>query len=141
MSHKTFLDGLEKKAQIYVKAVDEETGSVIGQASWVFRGSDHNLIPRDGPGDHKPSKGEPVTESPKPNVAVKEHKDGQDGGEEILSNGSKLSNRRISRIGCKTRFLPTSHASSSATSPCRPWTSPGAPVAPSYSTTMTLPTN
>jgi GNAT superfamily N-acetyltransferase len=82
ISHKTFFNGLERKTQIYVKAVDEETGSIIGHASWVFRGVDQNVIPRDGPNDEKPLKEELVTKSPKPKVAGNEHKDGQDGGEE-----------------------------------------------------------
>lgn len=58
MAYETFLKGLERKTQIYVKAIEKETGNIIGHASWVFRGLDQNLIPFEGPRDEKPSASE-----------------------------------------------------------------------------------
>lgn len=80
MSYKTFFNGLQKKTQIYVKAVDEETGDIIGHASWVFRGVDQNLVPWVGPGDEKPMEVEPVANATK--MEANERKDSEEIGQE-----------------------------------------------------------
>ncbi|KAK5989602.1 hypothetical protein PT974_07856 [Cladobotryum mycophilum] len=48
-----FLDALDRKRQIYVKAVDEETGEIVGHAGWAFKGVDEAEIPWKGPVDDK----------------------------------------------------------------------------------------
>ncbi|KAI1456427.1 acyl-CoA N-acyltransferase [Annulohypoxylon moriforme] len=55
ISSTNFLDTLHKNNYIYVKAVDDETGEIVGHAGWAFRGVDQTLIPRSGPGDAKPA--------------------------------------------------------------------------------------
>ncbi|KAI1806813.1 acyl-CoA N-acyltransferase [Daldinia bambusicola] len=58
MSYSSFLDTLHKKTCIYVKAVDEETGDIVGHAGWSFRGLDPALVPWNGPEDTKPMEGD-----------------------------------------------------------------------------------
>lgn len=55
ISCSNFLDTLHRKTYVYVKAVDEETGDIVGHAGWAFRGVDERLIPWRGPGDRKPA--------------------------------------------------------------------------------------
>ncbi|KAI1416953.1 acyl-CoA N-acyltransferase [Hypoxylon sp. FL1857] len=58
ISRSGFLDTLHKRNYIYVKAVDDETGKIVGHAGWAFRGLDRldqELIPWNGPGDAKPA--------------------------------------------------------------------------------------
>lgn len=55
ISRSNFLDTLHRKNYVYVKAVDEETGDIVGHAGWAFRGVDEGLIPWRGPGDRKPA--------------------------------------------------------------------------------------
>ena len=47
------LDSLDRKTQIYVKAIDEETAETVGHAGWAFKGVDEAVIPWRGPGDDK----------------------------------------------------------------------------------------
>jgi len=55
MTYDSLLNNLSKKNYIHVKAVNGETGEIIGHASWAFRGvDDPTLIPWDGPSDAKP---------------------------------------------------------------------------------------
>ncbi|KAI1468082.1 acyl-CoA N-acyltransferase [Daldinia caldariorum] len=54
MSYYGFLDTLHKKTYIYVKAVDDETGEIVGHAAWAFRGLDPALVPWSGLEDTKP---------------------------------------------------------------------------------------
>ncbi|KAI0853181.1 acyl-CoA N-acyltransferase [Daldinia vernicosa] len=54
ISRSGFLDTLHRKTYIYVKAVDNETGEIVGHAGWAFRGLDPALVPWNGPGDAKP---------------------------------------------------------------------------------------
>ncbi|KAI2472787.1 hypothetical protein F4781DRAFT_321137 [Annulohypoxylon bovei var. microspora] len=54
ISSSNFLETLHKKTYIYVKAVDRETGEVVGHAGWAFRDVDQALIPWSGPADVKP---------------------------------------------------------------------------------------
>ncbi|KAI8966600.1 acyl-CoA N-acyltransferase [Daldinia sp. FL1419] len=54
ISRSGFLDTLHRQTYIYVKAVDEETGEIVGHAGWAFRGLDSALVPRNGPQDAKP---------------------------------------------------------------------------------------
>jgi hypothetical protein len=42
---------LDRKTFLYVKAVDEESGEIVGHAGWGFRGVDEEMIPRTGPTD------------------------------------------------------------------------------------------
>ncbi|KAI0108453.1 acyl-CoA N-acyltransferase [Daldinia grandis] len=58
ISRSGFLDTLDRKTYIYVKAVDGETGEIVGHAGWAFRGLDPALVPWNGPGDAKPEGGE-----------------------------------------------------------------------------------
>ncbi|KAI8629769.1 acyl-CoA N-acyltransferase [Xylariaceae sp. FL1651] len=58
ISFSGFLSALHKKTCIYVKAIDEETGEIVGHAGWAFRGVDEGLIPWRGPGDEKPAEEE-----------------------------------------------------------------------------------
>ncbi|KAI0893772.1 acyl-CoA N-acyltransferase [Annulohypoxylon nitens] len=55
ISRANFLDTLEKKTYVYVKAVDDATGAVVGHAGWAFRGVETALVPRVGPADAKPT--------------------------------------------------------------------------------------
>ncbi|KAI2638728.1 acyl-CoA N-acyltransferase [Hypomontagnella submonticulosa] len=55
ISRSGFLDTLDRKTYIYIKAVDDETGEIVGHAGWAFRGLDQELIPWTGPGDAKPT--------------------------------------------------------------------------------------
>ncbi|XDG10316.1 hypothetical protein ABKA04_009931 [Annulohypoxylon sp. FPYF3050] len=55
ISHVNFLDTLEKKTYVYVKAVDDATGAIVGHAGWAFRGVETALVPRSGPADAKPT--------------------------------------------------------------------------------------
>lgn len=80
MSYKGFLHGLPRKTHSYVKAVDQETGDIIGHASWVFRGVDQKVIPWDGPGDEKPTEEDPVTK--RTEVAENEQEDSEGTEEE-----------------------------------------------------------
>ncbi|KAI1214205.1 acyl-CoA N-acyltransferase [Annulohypoxylon truncatum] len=54
ISSTNFLETLHKKTYVYVKAVDDETGEIVGHAGWAFRGVDQALIPWSGPADAKP---------------------------------------------------------------------------------------
>ncbi|KAF3058728.1 hypothetical protein GL218_05489 [Daldinia childiae] len=58
ISRSGFFDTLHRKTYIYVKAVDEETGGIVGHAGWAFRGLDPALVPWNGPGDTKPAEEE-----------------------------------------------------------------------------------
>ncbi|KAI1483107.1 hypothetical protein F4774DRAFT_406275 [Daldinia eschscholtzii] len=58
ISYTGFLDTLHKKTYIYVKAVDDETGEIVGHAGWAFRGCDPALVPWTGPKDTKPLVGD-----------------------------------------------------------------------------------
>ncbi|KAI1258861.1 acyl-CoA N-acyltransferase [Xylariaceae sp. FL1019] len=49
-----FLNTLYRKNYVYVKAVDPESGEIVGHAGWSFRGLDHELVPWSGPSDEKP---------------------------------------------------------------------------------------
>ncbi|KAI0882868.1 acyl-CoA N-acyltransferase [Annulohypoxylon maeteangense] len=82
ISSTNFLDTLHKKTYIYVKAVDDETGEIVGHAGWAFRGVDQALIPWSGPGDAKPAgvereqgQGQVKNDEPK-DVDKKEGKEG-----------------------------------------------------------------
>ncbi|KAI0098120.1 acyl-CoA N-acyltransferase [Hypoxylon sp. NC0597] len=55
ISRSGFLDTLHKKNYVYVKAVDDETGEIVGHAGWAFRGLDQALVPWSGPKDEKPA--------------------------------------------------------------------------------------
>jgi GNAT superfamily N-acetyltransferase len=50
-----FLAGLEKKTQLHVKAVDDETGETVGHASWILRGIKEGEAAWIGPSDMKPA--------------------------------------------------------------------------------------
>lgn len=63
MSYTGFLEGLPKKTHIYVKAVDKETGDIVGHASWAFRGVEQKVVPWDGPGDERPAENATATDS------------------------------------------------------------------------------
>ncbi|KAI1771014.1 acyl-CoA N-acyltransferase [Hypoxylon cercidicola] len=70
ISRSGFFNTLDRKNYIYVKAVDDETGEIVGHAGWSFRGLDPGLIPWVGPGDTKPmaeerEKGQEKGEIPK----------------------------------------------------------------------------
>lgn len=55
MTYTSLFNNLSKKNYIHVKAVDEQTGEILGHASWAFRGVDvTTLIPWNGPSDPKP---------------------------------------------------------------------------------------
>ncbi|OTA98535.1 hypothetical protein M426DRAFT_325914 [Hypoxylon sp. CI-4A] len=58
ISSSGFLNTLGKRRYIFVKAVDEETGEIVGHAGWSFRGLDEALIPWNGPGDTKSDRAE-----------------------------------------------------------------------------------
>lgn len=60
ISRSGFLATLHRKTYIYVKAVDEETGEIVGHAGWGFRGVEEELIPWKGPEDEKPVEEEQV---------------------------------------------------------------------------------
>ncbi|KAI3337579.1 acyl-CoA N-acyltransferase [Xylariaceae sp. AK1471] len=55
ISSTSFFSYLQKKTCVYVKAVDKETGEIVGHAGWSFRGVDEGLVPWAGPGDEKPA--------------------------------------------------------------------------------------
>ncbi|KAK3179408.1 hypothetical protein K4F52_009153 [Lecanicillium sp. MT-2017a] len=55
ISCSSLLGSLEKRNQIHVKAVDNATGQVVGNAGWVLRNVDEALIPWKGPSDEKPA--------------------------------------------------------------------------------------
>ena len=54
MSRDSSYESLHRKNYIYVKAVDSETGDIVGHAGWGFRGVEEDTIPRIGPIDEKP---------------------------------------------------------------------------------------
>ncbi|KAI1760116.1 hypothetical protein GGR53DRAFT_510973 [Hypoxylon sp. FL1150] len=54
ISRSDFSETLHRKTCIYVKAIDNKTGEIVGYAGWSFRGLDPQLIPWVGPGDAKP---------------------------------------------------------------------------------------
>ncbi|KAI1141930.1 acyl-CoA N-acyltransferase [Hypoxylon sp. FL0543] len=58
ISRSGFLNTLHKKNYIYVKAVDDATGEILGHAGWAFRGVDQASVPWSGPGDAKPAEEE-----------------------------------------------------------------------------------
>ncbi|KND89977.1 hypothetical protein TOPH_05302 [Tolypocladium ophioglossoides CBS 100239] len=70
-----FLATLHQKTHIYVKAVDEETGEIVGHSGWAFRGVDEGVIPWRGPGDEKPVEAEQGKND------ESENEDNKDGGE------------------------------------------------------------
>ncbi|KAI1753326.1 acyl-CoA N-acyltransferase [Xylaria castorea] len=53
ISSSGFFSTLSKKTYIYVKAVDNETGEIVGHAGWIFRGVNEEQIPWSGPSDEK----------------------------------------------------------------------------------------
>ncbi|KAL6814248.1 acyl-CoA N-acyltransferase [Trichoderma sp. SZMC 28015] len=65
------LDGLERKKQIYVKAVDEETGEIVGHAGWAFKDVDEAAIPWSRPSDDKSA----AKEEPRPKKDEPENED------------------------------------------------------------------
>lgn len=54
ISRSGWLGGLEHKNFVYVKAVDVESGQVVGYMGWVFPHVQQDLIPWTGPTDTKP---------------------------------------------------------------------------------------
>lgn len=72
ISRSGFLNTLHKKNYVYVKAVDEETGDIVGHAGWVFKSVDEGLIPWTGPGDAKPAEEEQVRNNPSENSKINE---------------------------------------------------------------------
>ncbi|PHH59922.1 hypothetical protein CDD81_2381 [Ophiocordyceps australis] len=44
---------LELRTHIYVKAVDQATGKIVGHAGWAFKGVEETLIPWSAPADDK----------------------------------------------------------------------------------------
>ncbi|PVI03996.1 hypothetical protein DM02DRAFT_519624 [Periconia macrospinosa] len=54
VSRDGFLATLHRDTYVYVKAVDEESGEILGHAGWGFRGVDVSKIPRQGPSDKAP---------------------------------------------------------------------------------------
>lgn len=73
-----FLTNLERKTVIHVKAVDQDTGKIVGHGGWAFRGADPATIPWKAPSDAKPAMEEKATkpqEEPKP--ASKEENGGR----------------------------------------------------------------
>lgn len=60
-----FLNTLYRRNYVYVKAVDSESGKIVGHAGWSFRGLDHDLVPWNGPSDEKPEPEAPKVDSDK----------------------------------------------------------------------------
>ncbi|KAJ6779435.1 hypothetical protein PWT90_10267 [Aphanocladium album] len=54
MARRGYLANLERKNMIFVKAVDENTGAVVGYGGWVFPHVKQELVPWIGPSDAKP---------------------------------------------------------------------------------------
>ncbi|KOS22145.1 hypothetical protein ESCO_001441 [Escovopsis weberi] len=86
-----FLGTLHRRRQIWVKAVDEETGEIIGHAGWAFPRADEALVPRKGPVDDesaaKDLRDKTGNASQRKNDGPVEHKTGgekkkREGGEE-----------------------------------------------------------
>ncbi|OTB12416.1 hypothetical protein K445DRAFT_321151 [Daldinia sp. EC12] len=84
ISYTGFLDTLHKKTYIYVKAVDDETGEIVGHAGWAFRGCDPALVPWTGPKDTIPLVGD-REQLQRKNYGLKTE-DGQKGTEERKEN-------------------------------------------------------
>ncbi|KAF2646840.1 acyl-CoA N-acyltransferase [Massarina eburnea CBS 473.64] len=49
-----FLSTLHRRNCVYVKAVDNSTGEIVGHAGWGFRGVEESKIPWAGPTDSQP---------------------------------------------------------------------------------------
>ncbi|KAI1746209.1 acyl-CoA N-acyltransferase [Xylaria scruposa] len=60
ISSSGFMSTLSNKSYVYVKAVDDETGEIVGHAGWKFRDVNEELVPWCGPSDEKPRKEERV---------------------------------------------------------------------------------
>ncbi|KAI1081554.1 hypothetical protein F5B20DRAFT_536494 [Whalleya microplaca] len=58
ISSSEFLRCLEKKTYVFCKAVDDETGEIVGHAGWAFRGLSPDMVPWSGPKDAKPAEKE-----------------------------------------------------------------------------------
>ncbi|KAI0197262.1 acyl-CoA N-acyltransferase [Xylaria flabelliformis] len=58
ISSSGFCSTLSNKTYVYVKAMDNETGEIVGHAGWKFRGLNEELVPWSGPSDEKPRKEE-----------------------------------------------------------------------------------
>ncbi|KAI0546332.1 acyl-CoA N-acyltransferase [Xylaria curta] len=58
ISSSGFISTLPNKSYVYVKAVDNETGEIVGHAGWKFRDVNEDLVPWSGPSDEKPGKEE-----------------------------------------------------------------------------------
>ncbi|KAI0383323.1 hypothetical protein F5Y04DRAFT_251050 [Hypomontagnella monticulosa] len=82
ISRSGFLDTLHRKTCIYVKAVDDETGEIVGHAGWAFRGLDQELIPWNGPGDARRAEEERERGQEKNSEIRKEDKKHSEGGSE-----------------------------------------------------------
>ncbi|KAI0841257.1 acyl-CoA N-acyltransferase [Hypoxylon sp. FL0890] len=82
ISRSGFLDTLHKKNYVYVKAVDDKTGEILGHAGWAFRGMDQARIPWNGPGDPKPAEDEQGQMQGKSDETKSEDKDGEQEKEE-----------------------------------------------------------
>ncbi|KAI0155017.1 acyl-CoA N-acyltransferase [Xylariaceae sp. FL1272] len=83
-----FLNTLHRRNYVYVKAVDSESGEIVGHAGWSFRGlPNQDLVPWNGPSDEKPETEVAKTESD--NAA--EHTDAEpEGGHKENSSIDRL---------------------------------------------------
>lgn len=84
-----FGGNLERKNLVLVKAVDDETGELVGQAGWIFRNVDADKVPWVGPNDEKPpvkeeeakpeeKKEEPEVSEPKEKTSIDRLKEMED---------------------------------------------------------------
>lgn len=76
--HSMLLDSLGRKRQICVKAIDDETGEIVGHAGWAFKGVDEAAIPWKGPADDK--------------LAADEEPHGKKDGQKIEDKKNELTN-------------------------------------------------
>ncbi|CEJ82753.1 hypothetical protein VHEMI02801 [[Torrubiella] hemipterigena] len=65
-----FLRNLERKTIVHVKAVDQDTGKIVGHGGWAFPRVDPATIPRQGPSDEKPA----ALQEKTPETAAKQEK-------------------------------------------------------------------
>lgn len=113
ISYSMLIDGLGRKKQIYVKAIDEETGEVVGYAGWAFKGVDEAKIPWKEPTDDKSAaNADKPGEKSKPNIEAKKNEStvdvpsGGDGkqGEGLIDRLKALESRDMEHW--QTKIIP-----------------------------------
>lgn len=72
MARRGYISNLERKNMVFVKAVDINTGAIVGYGGWIFKNFQQDLVPWIQPADAKPEEEQEKNKVPKEPEAERE---------------------------------------------------------------------